>query len=866
MNRLISLLVTIFLVQTISFANPIDRKKALKLASEIIDLDRSELRSIESSSNQNDYYIFIGKNNKGFAIISGTDSLNPILAYTKNGQINKKQLPPQLKELLKKYQEREKFIRQGQIVDELRATKPFMIKPQIIIEPLVKSKWGQDIPYNELLPNIYDGKRAVTGCIATATAQVMNYHQWPIKGTGSKTYTTKTHKKELSIRFKDSSYQWNEMRSRYSWKYLERFDGSREIIRYYKDNEAKAVAKLMLDIAVACEMDFDPISSASSTYISFSAMQKHFDYSTQILERNACRGDKFREVIFRELNAKRPLILTGASSSIGHAWVIDGYDENGYLHCNWGWNGMADGFFSLNFMVPSQGGIGAGGGNYNYDQTLVVAIPNKEHVQNPIKDEAKLSFFKDGHLKYLAPRICDKTEVRVQLSNFGNFSVPLFSGNLAIGIFNANGTCIRKLMNHRLNKALAISQFFPEYSIFDLNINNLIDGIYTIQAIASYKGAEFQPLEKGNKIKIQVSGNQVIKTFDSSERRFRFLEVPKLKSTAFKDETIKLDFNIENLSNQETDAQVWLMIRHIKKDKAFKYKLPREFFYGFDHKKLSALFSLKNIPVGRYELNLIISYSEKIKNSFGEEKVINNQVSVENPFGTTVFTVHDPQTTSFLMCNAIDLREGEDEVKSYHISPKNQKDYKLSIFTLIENKGTSTFNGKFIYRLINNEDHSSIDLGSSKSININQGEEKGIHAQLDFSNQKFKDGSYELHLVAQEEKSIFDVWNYKLNRYYFITEGFEPNKKEEEDKPTALKDIKCSVKVFPIPCNNFLTIEGEYESFALYNLQGACIFKGNKNLKSINSLDTTLLSEGYYILKIRSKKGNQSIKIKKENK
>lgn len=58
--------------------------------------------------------------------------------------------------------------------------------PSLIELPLT-STWHQGSPYNDQCPNLTPGQdeRVVTGCNATAVAQIMNYWRWPNTGVGS---------------------------------------------------------------------------------------------------------------------------------------------------------------------------------------------------------------------------------------------------------------------------------------------------------------------------------------------------------------------------------------------------------------------------------------------------------------------------------------------------------------------------------------------------------------------------------------------------------------------------------------------------------------------------------------------------------
>ena len=45
-----------------------------------------------------------------------------------------------------------------------------------------------------------------------------------------------------------------------------------------------------------------------------------------------------------------PLYYSGQSSEGGHAFVCDGYDDNGLFHYNWGWSGSGDDYYDFDLM------------------------------------------------------------------------------------------------------------------------------------------------------------------------------------------------------------------------------------------------------------------------------------------------------------------------------------------------------------------------------------------------------------------------------------------------------------------------------------------------------------------------------------
>jgi Peptidase C10 family/Spi protease inhibitor len=199
----------------------------------------------------------------------------------------------------------------------------------VVVNPLVSTNWGQWDGYNDQVPLMgcsngsWNG-RAPTGCVATAMAQVMNYHRRPIQ------------------------YDWDNMQAGNA-----------------------ALTTLMRDIGQAVNMDYGCTESGASTENeAASSLTGDFQYLS------AQYASYYFMPVMNELNNNRPVILRGGGPSGGHAWVCDGYNEYFfcdvgvgylYLHMNWGWNGQNNGLYSFNNFNPP-------GFSYNDNRGMVYNI------------------------------------------------------------------------------------------------------------------------------------------------------------------------------------------------------------------------------------------------------------------------------------------------------------------------------------------------------------------------------------------------------------------------------------------------------------------------------------------------------------
>ena len=327
-------------------------------------------KSAETVGEARPYYIFNADDSCGFVIVSGDDEMKPVVGYSVSGSVAGTTLPPQLEAYLAGYEKQLALMRSG---DARRAATA----GGQAVAPLITSKWGQGEPYNMLCPMTGSMQGAhwvefqsLTGCVATAMAQVMNYHEFPPKGHGTFSHPSN----ELNtIDLSKSTYDWVNMKDSYS--------GS------YTDAEADAVARLMFDAGLSVNTSYKGSGSGAYPGDIAPALLRNFNYSkdARFLLREAFTSQEWVDMIRENLLAKRPIIY-GAED---HEFVCDGIDSNDYLHISWGWYGSYDGYFDMNALEP----YGAGGVNYYRDQDMIAYI----HPGDPDADNtsytAPLSVF-----------------------------------------------------------------------------------------------------------------------------------------------------------------------------------------------------------------------------------------------------------------------------------------------------------------------------------------------------------------------------------------------------------------------------------------------------------------------------------------
>ncbi len=851
-------------------AGPVDIKKAQKIASQLIEVNQESLRATNLFAQQEknpEYYVFNAKANKGFVIVSGEDQLPPIVGYSTSGQIDIKNLPIQLKALLENYKKTVQYVRANGVKEELRSSTVYMHQPKVLVEPMVTCHWNQSEPFNDACPEISDGERAVTGCVATAVSQIMYYHKWPAQGKGSHSYTSGTHKLNLSRDFSQSTYEWNKMLDVYKVKYLD-YDWNKKkwnIQEEWTSEQDNAVAKLMSDVGISIDMNYDLASnggSSASTSLAAQALEKYFSYQTEYISRAATKGDEFINKIKSELNAGRPVIIDGFSPNSGHAWVVDGYDENDYLHCNWGWGGYAEAFFSLNFLVPTGSGIGAGDGRYNLGNHILLAQPNKDgNTQTEKKIQA---------LKHHEDVVINKDPINVKNENlivsiraWNDGIKDLYEGSIGVALYDMNDQQVKYVKAYwpvNLNKwRISIQDV-------ELDLSDLQDGKYKIIPMSQYKTQDLQPMRGFNTITIEIAGDKVTKVSDSKDVKITLDENIREELIAYRLDkgAIGKTFTIiNNLCDQVFEGNLLMIFKNKTTQKETTLTFYDLSLNPQESKPITLIYDFSKTPevvAGEYELRLVI-------NRTGQKT---EQIELPVPSSYTVHVL-DPNTLPHLVMKDILIdqetgtRSAEKGLKTYHLDPEMLKAGDITFTSTVQNLGTTALKSKLTYKLMNLETKEFIELGqSSGEINLTEGQEEGgvnTFLSKDFMELNLEDGAYQLYVYADYNGQLIDIWNKDIRRYNFMVKDL---KTEDPDKSPVVEVLAPKVEFYPNPVVDKLNLKGLYKQIDIFSIHGERVLHLVGLNAQVQQIDCSKLPEGVYIVRVLDQTGWNAVRIYKK--
>ncbi|WP_294556737.1 C10 family peptidase [uncultured Bacteroides sp.] len=318
------------------------------------------------------FYVFDRTDQEGFVIVSGEDVTLPVLAYSFENKFKAEDMPVNLKEWLAELRRQINDVRKKNVTTSTETAQSWAnVSASIgtVEKKLATAKWDQINPYNKYCPYI-NSQRAVTGCVATALAIVMRYHQWPDKGIGTLP--------DYSYEYRN--VQWNQpghsLGHTYNWNNM-------PLTPYKGDwtaQELDNVARLIFDCGVMSKATYSPESTGAITKEAVQGLLYYMSYGkgAKFLQREWYSDTEWIRMLKQEIATNGPILYNGRTSdNEGHLFVLDGYTNKEYFSVNWGWSGSCDGYYLISALNPATPGTG-GGYEFNYYQSAVFNLKKED--------------------------------------------------------------------------------------------------------------------------------------------------------------------------------------------------------------------------------------------------------------------------------------------------------------------------------------------------------------------------------------------------------------------------------------------------------------------------------------------------------
>lgn len=355
-------------------AGEITEEQALQKAQQVLKgkqlVKQQAARSRGESKAIPAYYVFNAEANGGFAVIAANDQMPEVLGYAEQGHLDPSTAPDNVKWLLNYYANIAQSLKNAPVRGQRAAkTRGTDARPELV--PLMSTQWNQDGIYQQQCPDI-SGTKTLTGCVATAMAQVVNFFQWPLNSVREAVgYTSNKDDAEKKIDLPSLPAR------KFNWFNMADDD----------------IAWLMRYCGQSVLMDYKTDESTSSPSSIPGALISVFNFSkgVDLVDRKEFTDEEWEQALYHEIELGRPVIYSGFKNKKGHTFVLHGY-KNGQFYINWGWGGDFDGYFALTSLTP-------GDNDFTEDQNAVVGIQPASNNDVSYEEKQEIGF-REVHVEH----------------------------------------------------------------------------------------------------------------------------------------------------------------------------------------------------------------------------------------------------------------------------------------------------------------------------------------------------------------------------------------------------------------------------------------------------------------------------------
>jgi len=308
------------------------------VSSSSVELVNASSSTKSGDSSSPEYYIF-NRDGGGFVIISGDDSLRPVLGYSDSGTFSEK-IPENVAWWLDVMAESVRFNRDSGIVPVTEtlaewdmvgrsATKASGTKCLNTVE------WNQYEPFYNKCP-VFDSKQTIAGCVPVALCEIMAYYKWPDKAVGTIPDYTDGNKRTISGYDYFATYDW------------ENISGLNEAAAKKASAAIKEnIGQLLVDVGYTVQATYGSGATSANTLMVLDRLcgPFRFNKAARLENRTLYEDADWLQMVVEEIDAGRPILYHGDNDRGGHAFVIDGYDDSGNVHINFGWGGSKNGYY-----------------------------------------------------------------------------------------------------------------------------------------------------------------------------------------------------------------------------------------------------------------------------------------------------------------------------------------------------------------------------------------------------------------------------------------------------------------------------------------------------------------------------------------
>ena len=735
------------------WADPVGKEAAQKIASKY--LDNPELQPTTAptraagSDEQPAYYLFTNARDNRFVIVSGESELNELVGYGTLGPAQGQHpIPEEFTAMLQRYASVVRAVRAG------KARVPAVKLPKKReVQPLLTCHWEQNYPFNRYTP-APDGVNTPTGCVATATAQLMYCHKWPKSRPNAYIFSQGTEAQ------KSADYQWQYMK-----------DNAKQM-----DNKGgDAVGVLMRDVGKAVHMHYYYKGSNSNLHYAMEALRNNFGYSVRHLYKDYMLAGTFHEALLNELAEGYPVLVCGGS----HVFVFDGYDRRGFVHVNWGWGGEHDGYFDINTIYLNVSGFGLREGKFYEEMEVVFAHP---------KDGQHPEFAQARELEARSVRAFTITEkdvargtvLNAKIEKVGsnspiNGALGRFTGKVALGLYDDKGVQVK--LFDSFQTGINLSSIFTTTTVDfnNLDFAGLPNGTYTLKPLSNELIAQpstyagWQSIAYANTQTVELTSDRIVVKEIPARVPLSLERQPEVLAPLYQGSGTQGAISIAVRNDGWEDVRGSLYVEFEGKENGIKFTAPNQEFVCARHLETTMMrapvltsYTTNGISnallAGRYTVHFFLSVDKGDKTF---EKV---PITTTAPIEVEVL----PNTAPFkLSINGIDFLSNGEKTDLQVFDPKETT--MLGLMVLAELRGGKGYSGPIRYRVMDVADGRFVDVGSKSYVSFHPFNYIYPKTTLvEFPLNRLEAGhTYEVHVEIEREGRWVDVWNNVTPRVQF---------------------------------------------------------------------------------------------------
>lgn len=359
--------------------NAVDEDTAIKTAINWMKLrfperDRIAVEQVETELQGGEVASYrISLEDGGFVIVAADYGVKPVMAYSNTGSLTGEdegvdRLVDGYVSTLNNAAVTDETAEQNEerwsnIGSPSKDTKFYLRNSTPVVAPLIQTKWSQsggykpNFTYNKFTPFVNDAQteRAPVGCAAVAFGQMLKYYDYPKRGLSSNSYCNSG---DSVSSCSEQNLVEADFSNRYDWAHM---PASLSSLSAQEDVDAVATLLYHIGAALGVRYGAHGTNAQLENPSVFKAFRKHFRMvDVEQVSRSSYTSEEWTALIQNELQHQRPVILSGYDSRIGagHAYILDGLDNDGNAHVNWGWGGSANGYYDISTLLISHPSAG----------------------------------------------------------------------------------------------------------------------------------------------------------------------------------------------------------------------------------------------------------------------------------------------------------------------------------------------------------------------------------------------------------------------------------------------------------------------------------------------------------------------------